>query len=30
MKFSMGGYWVVDLVIDSSAGADVVRFELQL
>jgi len=30
MKFSMGGYWVVDLAIDGSAGADVVRFELQL
>jgi len=30
LKFSMGGYWVVDLAIDSSAGADVVRFELQL
>ena len=30
MKFSMGGYWVVDLAIDSSEGADVVRFELQL
>lgn len=30
MKFSMGGYWVVDLAIDASAGADVVRFELQL
>jgi len=30
MKFSMGGYWVVDLAIDSSAGADMVRFELQL
>jgi hypothetical protein len=30
MKFSMGGYWVVDLAIDSGAGADVVRFELQL
>ena len=30
MKFSMGGYWVVDLAIDAAAGADVVRFELQL
>jgi hypothetical protein len=30
MKFSMGGYWVIDLAIDSSAGTDVVRFELQL
>jgi len=30
MKFSMGGYWVVDVAIDSSEGADVVSFELQL
>lgn len=30
MKFSMGGYSIVDLAIDSSAGPDVVRFELQL
>jgi hypothetical protein len=30
MKFSMGGYWVVDVAIDSSNGADVVSFELRL
>jgi hypothetical protein len=30
MKFSMGGYWVVDLAIDGAEGRDVVRFELKL
>jgi hypothetical protein len=30
MKFNMGGYWVVDLEIASQAGADAVRFELNL
>ncbi len=30
MKFNMGGYWVVDLGIQSRAGADDVRFELNL
>jgi hypothetical protein len=30
MKFNMGGYWVVDLAISGAAGADTVRFELNL
>jgi hypothetical protein len=30
MKFNMGGYWVVDLGIESQEGADAVRFELNL
>ena len=30
MKFNMGGYWVVDLGIEGQAGADAVRFELNL
>ena len=30
MKFNMGGYWVVDLGIESKSGADAVRFELNL
>jgi hypothetical protein len=30
MKFNMGGYWVVDLTIDSPEGKDDVRFELNL
>jgi len=30
MKFNMGGYWVVDVGIESQAGADDVRFELNL
>ena len=30
MQFNMGGYWVVDLGIQSAAGADDVRFELNL
>lgn len=30
MKFNMGGYWVVDLVITSPEGNDDVRFELNL
>jgi hypothetical protein len=30
MKFNMGGYWIVDLGIESQEGADAVRFELNL
>jgi hypothetical protein len=30
MKFSMGGYWVVDLAIAAAEGKDDVRFELKL
>jgi hypothetical protein len=30
VKFNMGGYWVVDLAIESEHGADTVRFELKL
>lgn len=30
MKFNMGGYWVVDLAIQTPSGDDTVRFELNL
>lgn len=30
MKFNMGGYWVVDLTVESPEGTDTVRFELKL
>ncbi|TFL16560.1 FixH family protein [Jannaschia formosa] len=30
MKFNMSGWWVIDLSIDSAAGADTVTFNLML